>query len=151
MDDLARLDIAEAADALRSGRFRAVDLVGAVLRRAEETEPRLHAYARLMGEQALDDAALADREIAAGGWRGPLHGIPVGVKDLCFTAGVPTEAGSRAMEGFVPDQDATVVVPIPGRYWRLSCIEPCLLRSHRSKRPASCSFRCVGTDARKVG
>ena len=109
MDDLARLDIAEAADALRSGRFRAVDLVGAVLRRAEETEPRLHAYARLMGEQALDDAALADREIAAGGWRGPLHGIPVGVKDLCFTAGVPTEAGSRAMEGFVPDQDATVV------------------------------------------
>jgi aspartyl-tRNA(Asn)/glutamyl-tRNA(Gln) amidotransferase subunit A len=109
MRELWQLSIAEAGEGLHSRRFTATELVSAVLQRAAETEPRLHAYARLMTDQARDAAAAADREILAGRWRGPLHGIPIGVKDLCYTAGVPTEAGSRAMAGFVTDFDATVV------------------------------------------
>ncbi|MGH7919934.1 MAG: amidase [Candidatus Dormibacteraceae bacterium] len=109
MDELARLSLADAADGLRSRRFSATELVAAVLERAEETEPRLRAYARLLPDQARRAAAGADRELTAGAWRGPLHGIPIGVKDLCYTAGIPTEAGSRAMAGFIPDFDATVV------------------------------------------
>lgn len=109
MDELVALTIAEAAEGLRARHFSASELVAAVIDRARETEPRLHAYARLMVEEAQESAVEADRELARGERRGPLHGIPIGVKDLCFTAGVPTEAGSRAMAGFVPTFDATVV------------------------------------------
>lgn len=109
MDELARLGIAEAAQGLRARRFSAAELTAAVLNRAHQTEPRLHAYARLLPVEAGAAAKEADRELAAGRPRGPLHGIPIGVKDLCFTAGIPTEAGSKAMAGFVPDFDATVV------------------------------------------
>ena len=109
MDELARLTIAQAAVGIRDRRFSATELLTCVLQRAADTEPRLHAYARLMTERAYHDAGQADREIGTGRWRGALHGIPIGVRDLCFTAGVPTEAGSRAMRGFVPDIDARVV------------------------------------------
>ena len=109
MNDLARLTIAAASEGLERRSFSAAELLEAVLARAEETEPRLRAYARLMADSARREAGEADREIAGGRRRGPLHGIPVGVKDLCYTAGVPTEAGSRAMAGFVPGFDATVV------------------------------------------
>jgi aspartyl-tRNA(Asn)/glutamyl-tRNA(Gln) amidotransferase subunit A len=109
MNELAGLSISAAAENLRRRSFSATELLQAVLTRVDETEAALHAYACLMVETARRDAAEADREIAAGEWRGPLHGIPLGVKDLCFTAGVPTEAGSRALAGFVPDHDATVV------------------------------------------
>ncbi|MGH2411262.1 MAG: amidase, partial [Chloroflexota bacterium] len=60
-------------------------------------------------EQARKDARRLDRELGSGLSRGPLHGIPIAVKDLCYLKGVPTEAGSRAMTGFVPTYDAAVV------------------------------------------
>ena len=95
MDELARLTIAQAAVGFET-KIQRDGTPTCVLQRAADTEPRLHAYARLMTERAYHDAGQADREIGTGRWRGALHGIPIGVKDLCFTAGVPTEAGSRA-------------------------------------------------------
>jgi aspartyl-tRNA(Asn)/glutamyl-tRNA(Gln) amidotransferase subunit A len=109
MTDLWRLGIRQAADGLAAGEFSAVELLEATLARAAETEPAVHAYVRPMAESARREAAVADAERRRGRWRGPLHGIPIGVKDLCHTAGVATEAGSRVLEGFVPDRDATVV------------------------------------------
>jgi aspartyl-tRNA(Asn)/glutamyl-tRNA(Gln) amidotransferase subunit A len=103
------LTLREVADALASRRLSSAELLEATLERLQETEPAVHAYVTLMEGSAREQAAAADRELRGGGWRGPLHGIPVAVKDLCYTEGVRTEAGSRVLEGFVPDFDATVV------------------------------------------
>ena len=65
-----------------------------------------------MTESARAEAERADRELRAGGRRGPLHGIPIGVKDLCHTEGFPTEGGSDVLAGFVPDADAAVVTKL---------------------------------------
>lgn len=109
MNELAALTIGAASDGLERRTFSAAELLEAVLLRIEETEPALHAYALLLADSARQEAAEADRAIAEGRRRGPLHGIPLAVKDLCYMAGLPTEAGSRALAGFVPDYDATVV------------------------------------------
>ena len=106
---LWRLSIREAGDGLVARRFTAEELLDSTLARLHETEPAVHAYVTLMEESARRDASQADDELRRGRWRGPLHGIPVGVKDLLYTTGVPTQAGSRVLEGFVPDRDATVV------------------------------------------
>jgi aspartyl-tRNA(Asn)/glutamyl-tRNA(Gln) amidotransferase subunit A len=109
MSDLWPLTLRQAADGLAKREFSSVELLEATLERLQETEPAVHAYVTLMEEPARAQAAAADEELRRGRWRGPLHGIPVGVKDLCYTEGVRTEAGSRVLEGFVPDHDATVV------------------------------------------
>ena len=109
MTDLWRFSIREAADGLASRQFSAVELLDATLERLKDTEPSVHAYVTLMEASARREAAAADEDFRQGRWRGPLQGIPVGVKDLCYTAGVPTQAGSRVLEGFIPDYDATVV------------------------------------------
>src|SRR5919197_3328407 len=107
--DGADLTIAEAATLLAQRSVSALELVEAVMRRIEETEPLVHAYATVFAEEARRDAQQADRERARGHWRGPLHGIPIGVKDLVYIKGTPTEAGSRVLAGFLPPYDATVV------------------------------------------
>ena len=104
-----RLSIREAGDGLVSRRFSAVELLDSTFARLHATEPSVHAYVTLMEETARREASLADDELRRGRWRGPLHGIPVAVKDLLYTTGVATQAGSRVLEGFVPDHDATVV------------------------------------------
>jgi aspartyl-tRNA(Asn)/glutamyl-tRNA(Gln) amidotransferase subunit A len=109
MSELHELSIAEAGALLRAGDTSSVELTEATLRRLEQTEPLVHAYAYVLAERALEQAAAADAELGAGADRGPLHGIPVGVKDLLHTAGTPTEGGSRVLEGFVPERDAEVV------------------------------------------
>ena len=65
-----------------------MELARSVLARIDRLDSGLHSYATVMGEQALADAERAAAEVAAGGWRGPLHGVPVAVKDLYFTRGV---------------------------------------------------------------
>lgn len=105
----AALGCAEAAALIRQRRLSPVELVADVLRRIQEVEPRVRAFVTLLPERALAEARQAEREIAAGGYRGPLHGIPLGVKDLFDTAGIPTEWGSAAHAGRVPPRDATVV------------------------------------------
>jgi aspartyl-tRNA(Asn)/glutamyl-tRNA(Gln) amidotransferase subunit A len=107
--DLTDLTIAEAGAALLAGRVSSTDLVEATLARIAETDPHVHAYVVVFADQARQAARQADRELAIGRPRGPLHGIPIAVKDLCHLRDAPTEAGSRAMAGFAPGFDATVV------------------------------------------
>ncbi len=109
MSGLWVLTLRQAADGLAKREFSSVELLQATLGRLRETEPAVHAYVTLMEDSARAEAAAADDKLKRRQWLGPLHGIPVGVKDLCFTKGVKTEAGSHVLEGFVPDHDATVV------------------------------------------
>lgn len=106
---LINLSISEAAQALRNGATSSVALTEATLARIQQTEPTVHAYAAVPAEAALAQAQAADEAIAADEARGPLHGIPIGIKDIIYTKGVATECGSRVMAGFKPDYDATVV------------------------------------------
>ena len=109
MRELTRLSITEASDLLRRRSVSSVELTDATLRRIEETDPVVHAYVMVLAERARRSAYQADRGLARGRCRGPLHGIPVAVKDICYMRDLPTEAGSRVLAGFVPGYDATVV------------------------------------------
>jgi aspartyl-tRNA(Asn)/glutamyl-tRNA(Gln) amidotransferase subunit A len=80
-----------------------------LLRRCERLEPTLNAFITLDAERILAEARGAERELSAGRLRGPLHGVPVAVKDLCWTRGERTTGGSKVLAGFVPDEDASVV------------------------------------------
>ena len=111
-NELINLSLSEAGEWLAEGRVTSVDLTQATLDRIEETESVVHAYATVTAESALISAQQADAEIAAGNVRSPLHGIPIGVKDIVYTRGIPTEGGSKVLEGFVPDYDATVVTKL---------------------------------------
>jgi amidase len=108
MADLHELDLGEASRRIASGAISPVELTEALLARIEALEPRLHAFARVTPERALDDARRAEGEIGRGEWRGPLHGVPIALKDLVATAGIATEAGMKALAGRVPGEDSTV-------------------------------------------
>jgi aspartyl-tRNA(Asn)/glutamyl-tRNA(Gln) amidotransferase subunit A len=86
-----------------------VDVVDACLRRIEALNPMLNAFITVMADDARDRARTAEAEIKSGGWRGPLHGLPVAVKDFYDTAGVRTTAGSEQFKDRVPDADAEAV------------------------------------------
>lgn len=109
MSDLAGLSLAEAARRLRNREATAVELVDACLARVEQWEPHVHALVTVLGEQAISRAEQADRELAGGRPRGPLHGVPVVVKDLIDVSGVPTEAGSQILAGSIAESDAAVI------------------------------------------
>ncbi len=109
MTDLTSLTLAEASERLQERSVSAVELMEATLRRIEATEPLIHAFAWRDADAAMDAARRADESRVNGLANGPLHGIPVGVKDLLYTKDIPTEAGSRVLTGFVPTHDATVV------------------------------------------
>ena len=98
-----------AADAIRMRRMSPVSLVESCLARIEALEPRLNAFVTVTAHLAREQAREAERDIEAGGYKGPLHGIPVAVKDLFATKGIRTTAGSRILAEWVPDDDATVV------------------------------------------
>lgn len=102
-------DLPAAARAVASGLVTSRALVEAALRRYDETEPAIHAFAWLDRERALARADAADRRVAARGPLGLLHGVPVGVKDIIDTAGIPTERGCAAFSGRVPERDAALV------------------------------------------
>ena len=89
--------------------LKSSDLTRQLLDRIAAVDGRLQSYVTLMADQALASARRADTEIAAGRYRGPLHGVPIAVKDLCYTRGVRTMAGTKVFADFVPDFDATVV------------------------------------------
>jgi aspartyl-tRNA(Asn)/glutamyl-tRNA(Gln) amidotransferase subunit A len=101
--------IREAADALRARRVSAIELADAANARIGRLNSKLNAFITVTGEQAMEEARQADAELAAGRNRGPLHGIPVAVKDLFLTRGVRTTCGSRIYADFVPAIDAAVV------------------------------------------
>jgi aspartyl-tRNA(Asn)/glutamyl-tRNA(Gln) amidotransferase subunit A len=101
--------VAETAARIRSGRASPVNLVEICLRRIEALDDKLRAWATVDRRAALDTARGLERELEEGGLRSPLHGIPVGVKDVYYTAGVKTSAGSKLLEDFVPEYSATAV------------------------------------------
>ena len=101
--------IGEAAAGLRARRFSAVDLATAAISRIDRLNPTMRAFITVTAEQALEQARQADRELAMGQDRGPFHGVPVALKDLFYTKGVPTTAGSKVYQNFLPEYNATVV------------------------------------------
>ncbi|HWB83674.1 MAG TPA: amidase [Bryobacteraceae bacterium] len=103
------MTISQAAQSLRAHRLSAVELTASAIERIERLEPTLSAFITITAERALESARRADAELAAGRDRGPLHGIPIAVKDLFYTRGIATTAGSPLFEKFVPSFDATVV------------------------------------------
>ncbi len=101
--------ISEVGDRLRSRELSPVELTQAILERIEALDGDLKSYATVMADSALASARTAEQEIAAGNYRGGLHGVPIAVKDLCFTTGVATMGGAKVLRDFVPDFDGTVV------------------------------------------
>ncbi|MFF3070542.1 amidase [Kitasatospora sp. NPDC057936] len=102
------LSLTAAADAIRSRRLSPVELVDSVLDRIEQVEPDLGAYVTVAAEQARRAAREAEREAAQGRYRGPLHGIPMGLKDLIDVAGMATTASSRVRTDHRAPADSTV-------------------------------------------
>jgi aspartyl-tRNA(Asn)/glutamyl-tRNA(Gln) amidotransferase subunit A len=94
---------------LRAGDLSAVDLTNECLRRIEGDAGRLNAFIHVMADEARRQAAEADRELAAGRDRGPLHGVPVSVKDIVDIRGIPTTAASRVRDGHVAGSDSPIV------------------------------------------
>jgi len=107
--DLYYLSLTEAAELVRTRKVSPVELVRAVVERAERLNPKLNAFITLMPEEALAAARAAEAEISAGNWRGPLHGIPLSVKDIFPVAGVRNTAGSKIFAGYVAPADCEVV------------------------------------------
>ena len=106
--DLHLLTIADAARLIESRDLSPLELTRAYLDRIERLNDNLGAYITVMSDSALAQAARAESDIANGDYRGPLHGIPVAVKDIIYTRGVLTSAGSRVLADHVPDYDSTI-------------------------------------------
>jgi aspartyl-tRNA(Asn)/glutamyl-tRNA(Gln) amidotransferase subunit A len=107
--DFSYLSIAELARRLKTRELSPVEVTGAAIERGERLEPRLNAFITLLPEAALAAAKQAEAEIGGGRHRGPLHGVPLGIKDLFWTRGVRTTAASKILSNFVPQEDAAVV------------------------------------------
>lgn len=107
--DLSQLDLLDLSARLEGGQTTSLAVTQALLDRIGRLDGDLHAYAWLTAESALAEAAHADAERASGGARGPLHGVPLAVKDLCWTRDVPTAAGMAIHRDFRPAEDASVV------------------------------------------
>ena len=108
-DDLTSLSIHEVATLVKQKKISPVEIMRACLARTEALNPLLNAFITVTGESALAEARRAESEVQRGQWRGPLHGIPIGLKDLIDTAGVRTTAASALFKDRVPQEDAPVV------------------------------------------
>jgi aspartyl-tRNA(Asn)/glutamyl-tRNA(Gln) amidotransferase subunit A len=109
MSDLADLSISDAGAGLRAGDFSSVELLAAVTKRASMSEAHLHAFLTLDRDGASAAAISADEALAGGNDLGPLHGIPIALKDNMVTNGVETTAASQILAGWVPPYDGTAV------------------------------------------
>ena len=109
---LCYLTIGEAAAGLRKKDFSARDLTGACLERIAAIDGKLHSFITVTGELALQQAAQADNELGAGQDRGPLHGIPIALKDLYATQNIRTTCHSAVLENWLPDHDAAAAAKL---------------------------------------
>jgi aspartyl-tRNA(Asn)/glutamyl-tRNA(Gln) amidotransferase subunit A len=133
----ALLGISAAADLIASGRLSPVELVRDVLDLIARLEPHVSAYATLLPDQALDAARRAEYEISRGIYQGPLHGIPIALKDLIDTAGVPTTWGSAVHAERVPSRDAEA--------WRRLRQQGAILIGKSVTHEMGCGTRCPPT------
>ncbi|MBE3558268.1 MAG: amidase [Ktedonobacteraceae bacterium] len=101
--------IRQAAEEIRAGLVTPTELVEETFERITQLDGEIQAFVTLMCEQALQDAEQAEHELRVGLYRGPLHGIPVAIKDLIAVKGVRTTAGSRVLADYISQEDATVV------------------------------------------
>ena len=106
--ELVFLSIADAAELVAGRELSPVEIVDAHLRRIDGTDGALNSFITLLRDESMAAAREAERAIASGGYIGPLHGLPIGLKDLYYTKGVRTTMGSKIMGEFVPDADAAV-------------------------------------------
>jgi aspartyl-tRNA(Asn)/glutamyl-tRNA(Gln) amidotransferase subunit A len=107
--DLHWLTIADVARLIEQRQLSPVELTDALLARIEALDPQINAFLLLTPEKAREQARIAEREIMAGNYRGPLHGVPFGLKDIYCTAGIRTTSHSRICVDYVPTEDATTV------------------------------------------
>src|SRR5947199_1961926 len=112
MIDYRYVSITEVSEQIRQKKVSPVELVAECLERIEQLHPKLNAFITVTADQALQEARIAEREIRNGTWKGPLHGIPVGVKDFFDTAGIRTTAAFAAFKDRVPTKDAEVVAKL---------------------------------------
>ncbi len=113
-EELSLLPVAQLARLLRSRRVSPVELVTAYLERIVAVEGSVNAYITVMRDEAMAAALEAKRAIGRGEYRGPLHGMPVALKDLFNTKGVRTTSGTKVMSDFIPAEDCTVAVKLKG-------------------------------------
>jgi amidase len=107
--DLHYIEAGTLAKMIRAREISPVEVTTALLERIANLDPSLHSYALVLREQALAQAREAERQLLAGDSVGPLHGVPLAVKDLYWAAGSPTAAGTTIHRNFVPNEDATAV------------------------------------------
>ncbi|MCI1694843.1 amidase [Aneurinibacillus aneurinilyticus] len=107
--DILQLDIYNLSCKIRNKEISPVEIVKQLLKRIEEINPSIQAFITVASEEAIASAKKAETEIGRGEWKGYLHGVPIGLKDLIYTKGIRTTMGSKIYHHFVPDFDATVV------------------------------------------
>jgi len=108
-DGLHYLSLLDLSAKLKSGAVTPLAVTEALLARIEKLDGTLKSYTTVLADRAIEQARAAGDEIKAGFWRGPLHGVPIAVKDLCYTSYAPTTAGMYIHRDFVPSYNATVV------------------------------------------
>ena len=106
--ELCYLSAGQLARMIQTKEVSPVEVMEAHLSRIEALEPRLNSFITFLPDQARKEARRAEQEILAGRWRGPLHGIPLGLKDLYYVKGLPNTGGTKLFENFIPDVDSTV-------------------------------------------
>src|SRR5438445_12243726 len=107
--ELLTLSIAELATKIRARQVSPVELTEAALAQAERLQPSLDSFITILHEQARRQAREQEAALMRGEYRGPLHGIPIGIKDNIATAGIRTTVGSKVFTDYVPEEDAYVV------------------------------------------
>ncbi|HVD89505.1 MAG TPA: amidase family protein, partial [Jatrophihabitantaceae bacterium] len=108
MSELTRLSAAEIAAAIAAGEASAEEVTQAHLDRIEQVDGMVRAFLHVDADGALDAARLVDADRAAGRQLGPLAGVPLAMKDVVVTEGLPTTAGSKILDGWIPPYDATI-------------------------------------------
>lgn len=108
-EEICFLELTEVAELIRSRQISASEVLDATLQRIADHDQALGSYVTVMGDVARAAAATADKEISRGNYKGLLHGIPLGIKDLCYTTDAVTAAGMPIFNDFTPPHDATVV------------------------------------------
>ncbi len=110
--ELPFLTIKEASELIKSKELSPVELTKSLLDRIESHDEKLNSYITVLSEKALASAAQAEEEITSGNYKGVLHGIPLGLKDIFITKDVTTTCGSKMLENFIPPYDATVTTKV---------------------------------------